>query len=132
MANIQYAKGKEAILKDGLDGRTLKFVLVDTELYTVNANTHQFLTDIPAGARVTTTPQLSGVTFTNGVLKFTNPTLPDVGGGVTGEALVMIDDTGDPATSPLFFYLDTAEGLPITEDSTADSIQLDPAGLYAL
>lgn len=132
MANGVYVTGKAAILQNGLAGRTLKLVLVDLGTYTVNLNTHQFLSDIASGARISITAALTGVTYTGGVLKATNPALPDAGGGATGEALVLFDDTGDPATSQLFFFFDTATGLPITEDSTADSIAFDASGIYAL
>lgn len=130
--NALYSKGKEHILRDGLSGDTLKVVLVDAGQYAPNLTTHQYLSDIPAGARVATTAALTGVTYTGGVLDASNPALPDVGGGATGELLVLFADTGDPATSPLLMLIDTAAGLPITEDSTEDSLQWDAAGLFAL
>jgi hypothetical protein len=130
--NTWYAKGAEKVLRDGLGASTLKFVLVDLGQYTPNFTTHQYLSDVPAGARITTTAQLAGVSYTVGVLKATNPTLPDVGGGVTGEALVLINDTGNPATSDLIALFDTAAGLPITEDSTADSIQFAAEGILSI
>ena len=69
MANALYDKGREAFLAGGINwsGDSIKAVLVDTGAYTVNLATHQFLSDIPAGARIATSANLGSKTVAAGV-----------------------------------------------------------------
>lgn len=134
MANAFYTLYKKACL-DGngpdLTSVDVKAVLVDTDDYTVNLATHEFLDDIPAGARVATTAALGSKTTTGAVFDAANVALPDTGGD-QAEALVLYVDTGTEGTSRLIAYIDTATGLPITPDSTEDEIQWDDQGIGAL
>jgi len=115
VANALYAKGRQAFLEGGVAWLTdnIKGVFVDTGAYTVNLATHQFLSDITAGARIATTPNLAGKTSTDGVADATDPVATAVT-GVTVEAFVLYKDTGVASTSPLICYIDTATGLPFT------------------
>ncbi|AKC41226.1 TPA_asm: hypothetical protein PROPHIMCPROF_73 [Mycobacterium phage McProf] len=115
MANALYDKGREAFATGGINwtGDTIKVVLVDTGAYTVNLATHQFLSDIPAGARIATSSALGSKTATAGVCDAADVTHPAVA-GASIEAAVIIKDTGSAATSPLIAYIDTATGLPVT------------------
>ena len=56
MANALYDKGRQGFLEGSIDWDTdtIKVVLIDTADYTVNLATHQYLSDIPAAARVAT------------------------------------------------------------------------------
>jgi hypothetical protein len=115
MANAKYPKFLEALLSQSpaidLDTDVIKLVLVDLGAYTYSA-AHQFLSDIPIGARVFTSGALSGKTVTNGVFDALDLTLTAVT-GVSVEALVLFKDTGVAATSPLIAYWDTGvSGLP--------------------
>ena len=132
MANLLYPKYKEACLNgDGdLASTDVKAVLVDTADYTYNA-AHEFLDDIPAGAREGTTGNLASKTITDGVFDAADIALPDDGGD-QAEALILYVDTGVEGTSRLIAYIDTATGLPITPDSTADTIQWHASGIFAL
>lgn len=112
--NGMYDYGRQGFLEADIDwmSDTIKSVLVDTGAYSVNLATHQYLSDIPIGARIATVT-LTGKTATAGVADATNLTFPTVS-GPTIEAMVLYKDTGSPATSRLILYVDTASGLPIT------------------
>lgn len=134
MANALYPKAKEQMLQGGINLSTgnIKCVIVDTGTYTYSA-AHEFLSDIPSGARLATTGNLASKTFTNGVFDAADPALTDPGGGATGEALVIYIDTGSAATSRLIAYFDTGvTGLPMTLDGTNDTVQFNASGIFAL
>lgn len=115
MANALYDKGREAFLTGGINwsGDSIKAVLVDTGAYTVNLATHQFLSDIAAGARVATSANLSSKTVAAGVADAADSLFTAVS-GPSVEAVVLYKDTGTAGTSALIAYIDTASGLPIT------------------
>ena len=119
MANALYDKGREKFLSaainwgTGTGGDTIKAVLVDIAAYTVDLATHEFLSSIPAGDRISTSSAFTGKTVTAGVADADNLTFAAVTGDPS-EALVIIKDTGSAATSPLIDYIDSATGLPVT------------------
>lgn len=118
MANALYDTGRNAFLLGDIDwvADTIKAVLVDAADYTVNLATHQFLSDIPAPARVATSAAFTGKTAAAGVADADDI----VFGAVTGdqaEALVIYRDSGSAATSQLIAYIDTATGLPVLPNS---------------
>jgi hypothetical protein len=115
MANALYGKAREKFLNGDIDwaAHDIKAVLVDTNDYVVSIDVDEFLDDITAGADEATSANLSGKTSTLGVADAADVTFPTVTGDPC-EALVLYRDTGDPATSPLIAYIDTATGLPVT------------------
>lgn len=115
MANSLYGKGREGFLGGDIDwdADTIKVVAVDTGLYTVSIDGHQFLNDVPAGARVAVSSALSAKTKTLGVANAANVVYSSVTGNSI-EAIVIYQDTGNEATSRLIAYIDTATGLPVT------------------
>ena len=126
MTNALYDLGRQAFLLGDIDwvADNIKCVLVDTNDYTHNIATNQFLSDIPGGARVATSANLTGKTATNGVADADDVSFP----GATGdpsEALVIYQDTGSAATSRLIAYIDTATGLPVTPNSGAINVVWD-------
>lgn len=118
MSNTWYDKGVEKFASalvnwgSGTGGDTIKGVLVDVADYTFS-QAHEFLSDVPSGARVSTTPAFTGKSLTAGILDADNVTFPLVVGDPS-EALIIFKDTGSAATSPLLLYIDTATGLPVT------------------
>lgn len=110
-----YDKGREKFLTGSISwtSDTIKLVLVDTDVYTVNLGTHEFLSDIPLGARIATSGAFTGKTATNGVADAEDVVLTSVT-GAESEALVIFKDTTDASTSPLIAFIDVATGLPIT------------------
>lgn len=134
MANIVYPKWKVARANaqtPDMDavGTNIKAVLVDTGAYSYNA-AHEFLSDIPSGARIATSPNLSGkaIDNTTGVLNADDFAFPTVS-GVQSEAIVFYVDTGDPATSRLWLYIDTATGLPVTPNGLDINVVLNASGI---
>lgn len=114
MANALYDKAREAFLSGDLDwdANTIKVILVDVADYTVATATHQFLSDVPAAARVATSAALASKTTTGGVADAADITFTAVSGDPC-EALVIFQDTGVELTSRLIAYIDTATGLPV-------------------
>lgn len=115
MANAMYDFGRQGFLEGSIDWDTddIKVVLVDGADYTVNLTTHEFLSDVPSGARVATSGNLASKTVTAGVADAADVTFSTVTGDAS-EILVIYKDTGSAATSRLIAYIDTATGLPVT------------------
>jgi len=90
----------------------VRLILIDVADDTANLTTHDFLDDVPAGARVATsgniTVSVSGATVDASDVTFTAVT------GDPSEALVGYKHTGVESTSRLIWYIDTATGLPVT------------------
>lgn len=128
-----YAKFKQALLEKqiSIPADTIKIVLVDAGQYTVNLATHEFLSDIAAGARVAISAALTGKTTTGGVFDCDNLSISGVS-GPSIEALVFFQDTGSAATSRLLSYHDGGLGLPLTVSGGAVNIQIHASGVFAL
>ena len=126
MANALYDKGREKFLRGELswDTHDIKTVLVDTAGYAVNLAAHEFLSSIDAGMRIATSANLGTKTTVAGVADAADVTFTAVT-GAQSEALVIYRDTGDPATSPLIAYIDTATGLPVTPNGGDITVQWD-------
>lgn len=117
MASGLYDKGREGFLDGSIDYDTdnIKFVLGDSGAYTVSLTTHQFLSDIAAGARIATSGNIASKTVTAGVADAADLTFTAVS-GVQSEFLAGYKDTGTAGTSRLIIYIDNASatGLPVT------------------
>lgn len=126
MTNALYDKARQKFLDGQISysADIIKLVLVDVADYTVDLANHEFLSDIPAGARVATSAALTGKTSTAGVANANNPTFT----GVTGdpaEAVLIYKDTGNAATSPLIAYIDNAGTLTVTPNGNDIPILID-------
>lgn len=126
MVNRLYDYARGQFLEGNIHWLTdnIKAVLVDTADYVANTATHQFLSDVPAVARISTSPNLGGKTAVAGVADADDITFPNVTGDPS-EALVLIKDTGDPTTSVLIAYVDSATGLPVIPNSGPIAVQWD-------
>lgn len=115
MTAALYDYGREGFLAGDISWRddNIKVVLVDVNDYTVDLAAHQFLSDVPAAARVATSANLSGKTVTDGVADANDVTLTTVSGDIS-EALVVYADSGTAATSRLILFSDEGVNLPIT------------------
>lgn len=133
MANTYYTKAKDALWKAQIayDTDNIKAVLVDTADYTLNVATHEFLSDIPAIARVATSANLTGKTISGGVIDAADVVLSTVAGD-EAEAVVVYQDTGVESTSRLIAYVDTATGLPVTPNITDITIRWNASGIASL
>jgi hypothetical protein len=126
MANALYGKGREAFLNADIDWLVdnIKAVLVDLADYTLAIDTHQFLSDIPAGARVATSGNLGSKTSTLGVADAADAVFTAATGDVS-EAIVIYQDTGTAGTSRLICYIDVATNLPVTPNGGDINIAWD-------
>jgi hypothetical protein len=121
MSNKLYDKGREAFGNANIDwvDDDIICILVDTDDYSVDLATHQYLSSISAGARVAggtlgTKVSLANKTNVAGVMDADDITFPSVSGDES-EALVLCKrDTGTFENSLLIAYIDTAAGLSIT------------------
>jgi hypothetical protein len=115
MANAMYTKGLQSFLEGGIAWLTdnIKAVLVDSAAYTPAVTTHQFLSDIPSGARIATSANLTGKTSTGGVAGANNAVFT-AASGAQSEYVVLYKDTGTATTSNLIYFMDTMTGLPVT------------------
>ena len=113
--NQLYSKALEGFLDGSIDwdDNVIKAALIDLDDYTPDLANNQFLADIPAAARVALSDPLGNKTKANGVADADDITFPAVTGDVC-EAVVVFQDTGDPATSRLIAFFDTGAGLPVT------------------
>lgn len=127
MTSALYSKAKTSFLTGAINmtADTIKVVAIDLADYTPNLTTHDFLDDVPSGARVGTATSLANKTVTgDGVFDADDVTLS----GVTGdqfEALLMFKDTGTEATSPLIAIWDSATGLPFTPSGSDIIVNFD-------
>jgi hypothetical protein len=119
LARKAFLDGSIAMLTDNI-----KAVLVDSADYTLDLANHDFLDDIPAGARVATSGNLANKTTTAGVFDADDITITGVSGDQF-EYIILYKDTGTASTSPLIACIDTATGLPCTPNSGDITIQWD-------
>lgn len=98
--------------------------LVDTNLYAFDV-THQYLSDIPVGARIASGLLTGKVIDTNGAWDADPLVIPTVNGNPFG-AIVYIKDTGTPATSPLLVFLNSYANLPVTPNGSDVTITHPP------
>ncbi|THJ36164.1 hypothetical protein E8K88_02550 [Lampropedia aestuarii] len=115
MANTLLSKARQRFLEGNFNwlSDVIKVVLVDTGSYVINVDTHEYISDVPPAARVTTPVTLTSKTTTNGAADAADCTFVGVS-GPSIEAIVIYKDSGTESTSPLIAYIDTATGLPIT------------------
>lgn len=128
MSNAIYPKYKEALIGGdsdiALDSGNIKVALVDLADYTYSA-AHNFLDDVPAGARVAVSGNLASKTITDGIFDAADVVLSAVTGD-QAEALIIFIDTGVEATSRLVAFIDTGvTGLPVTPNGGDITITWD-------
>jgi hypothetical protein len=125
MANGLYDAARESVLNADIDWSVddIRAILVDTGTYTVNLTTHNFLDDIPAGARIAVSAALGSKTSAAGVADAADVTFSAVS-GATVEAVVLYKHTGVESTSNLIAYMDTGmTGLPVTPNGGDITVQ---------
>ena len=135
MANVIYPKYKEALITGSsnisLSSGNVKAVLVDLADYTYSS-AHDFLADVPAGARVSTSGNLASKTVTNGTFDAADFAFTAVTGDES-EALILYIDTGVEGTSRLVAYFDTGvTGLPVTPNGGDVNITVNGSGFFSL
>lgn len=135
MANLWYPKFKEALL-DGstntdLNDGDVRAILIDSADYTYSA-AHDFLDDVPAGARVKVSTALQNTTVTSGLFDADDITLSAVTGDVS-EAVIIYVHTGTESTSRLVLYIDSGvTGLPATPSGGDIALAWNASGIAQL
>lgn len=139
MANVLFRKYVHALLTDkancpDLTTDDIRVVIVDTAVDTPNTaiGGDGFLSDISAGSRLAVTGNLAGKAVVDAVFDANDVSVPDAGGGATGEVAVIYFHTGVESTSRLLARIDTAAGLPITLDGVADLLRWHASGIFGL
>lgn len=116
-----FAAYKESLLDSTAPNLTavdLQLVAVDGADYTLDLATHNFLDDVPSGARVATSGNLANKTITGGTFDADN--LAPAFTAVTGdpfEMILLFHATGSDATARLLAAWDAGTGLPATPNS---------------
>ena len=116
MANAIYGLSREKFIQGTIDlsSDDIRVILVDLADYTLAIDTHEFLDDVPAGARVAVSATLTTPTTTLGVFDADDVTFSSVTGDES-EALIIYQHTGTEGTSELIAFIDTGvTGLPVT------------------
>jgi len=134
MANAVYPIAKKALLDADIDLSvdTIKIVLL-TSSYTYSA-AHDFLNDITAGYRVSTSAALSSKTTTGGAFDAADVTFT----ALTGSAVtrwVLFKDTGTESTSNLIAYFDTVSGggaLSYTPNGSDFTLAFGASGIFTI
>ncbi len=132
--NGRYTKGREKFLNGEIAWGTdeIKAVFV-TSSYTPNFATHEFLSDVPAPARVATSDALDAKTSTDGWANAEQVVWQGFT-GATCAAMVIIKWTGLISTSPLLAYIDSGiVNLPLDPPGVKVTLIPDPdTGLFRL
>jgi len=134
MANAIYGKGRQAFGNADIDwlDDNICVQLVDTAAYTVLIDSHEFLSDIPSGARIGAPVSLSSKTNALGVMDAANLSVTGLTAAPSIEALVIFKNTGSPATSRLIEYIDTATGLPVASGAPQVDVTWAAEGIFKL
>lgn len=90
----------------------VRAILVDNGAYTVDLALHDFLDDVPVGARVGSAVALGGKTNVAGVMDANDISFTGLSSAPSIEALILYVHTGVDATARLIAYIDSATGLP--------------------
>lgn len=136
MADKLYPKFKAQTLIGSIDLRAIpiKALLLDNTGDYVYSDAHEFLSDVPAGARVKTSNLLTGktVNLTTAAFDSDDPTAE----AVTGEdiaRLVLYWETGVAGTSRLIFFKDTGiTTVPFTPDGSDVRLVVGAGGWFVL
>jgi hypothetical protein len=126
MSNSLYTKAKQGLISGNIDLDTddIRAVLVDGADYTPNLASHEFLSSIPAGARVAVSGALQNKTVTDGVFDADDIVIAAVSGDQF-EYIVLYKHTGSDATARLIYLIDTATGLPCTPNGSDITLSWD-------
>lgn len=126
MSNSLYGKGRDKFANGDIDWTVdnIRVYLIDISDYSFLIDADEFLSDIPAAAKVAFA-SLAGKSSALGVCDANDAIFSSVTGD-TCEALVIVKWTGNEATSALIAYLDTAvSGLPVTPNGGDITITWD-------
>jgi hypothetical protein len=135
MANTKYTDFKRSLLNKEQDLNTddIRVLLIDGADYTPDLGAHDFLDDIPGGARVAVSSALGSPTIAAGVFDTADVTLNTV----TGDPCEYLGQYnhgmgGSDAARGLIALYDTMTGLPITPNGANINITVHASGWWTL
>lgn len=139
MANALYDNYRNLLFGNGthtlpdLDTDTIKVHLLDAADHTTSLSADVDEADITAAGEVATATLTAKTVGSVGVGVFDadNTTFTSVSGD-QAEELVLWQDTGTPATSPLIANFDTATGLPVTPSGGDITIAWNASGIIQI
>lgn len=136
MANKIYPKTKAQLMIGAIDLRAvaMKAILLDGTTDYVYSDGHEFLSDVPAGARVKKTGLLSGktVNLTTGAFDSDDPTAEAVTGENIARVILYIEGASD-AVSRLVMFQDTGvTTVPFTPDGSDIRLIVGAGGWFVL
>lgn len=120
MASTLYDKGRQGFLEGAIAWLTdtIASQLIDMAAYTPDLVNHQFLSDIPSGARIGSAVTLTSKSSLAGVADAADVSHAGLISAPSIEAVVIFQNTGNPSTSRLIALIDTATGLPVAAGAT--------------
>lgn len=126
MASGMYDFGVSQRMRGNIDlvNDTIAVVFVSSA-YTPALSSHQYQNDIPDAAQIGEV-DLEGNAIVGTTFFANSATLPEPTSGLENNAVVIIKNTGDSATSQLIAYCEvtpvTTDGTPLTVDWPVDGI----------
>jgi hypothetical protein len=132
MSNQLYPTFKEALLNKEHDLNTdgIKATLIDSADYTYAGTHDNYGTDVPSGAKVAASANLTSPTIVNGVFDTANFTWSSVTGDQS-EAIILWNDTH--ASDGLVSFMDTGmSGMPVTPNTGDINVTVNASGWFAL
>lgn len=110
----------------------VKMMLIDTGAYTYD-DSHEFLSDVPGGARLSTSGLLGSKSVGDDASMQSANTRFEGVTSVSAEGLLWFVDTGSPSSSRLIAFQDAdVTGLPVTPAGASYNVIMDSAGWFVL
>lgn len=137
MATKMYVNALLAMMKGDIDLDTadVRCIAIDAADYTFD-QLHDFLDDVPAPARVSTSAALTGqvcsISGTEARFDANDPVLTGVTGDQFEAVIFYIHDGGADSARRLLCYVDSGTGLPFTPSGGNCTVVLDATGIFAL
>lgn len=129
MASGMYSFGVSQLMRGNIDlvNDTIAVVAVSSA-YTPALSSHQYQNDIPDAAQIGEV-DIEGNAIVGTAFFANSATIEEPTSGLENNAVVIIKNTGDSATSQLIAYL---EVVPVTTDGTPLTVDWDVDGIIEL
>lgn len=115
MANILFSKHRQRLQSAGFNWSTasIKLAFVSAA-YVPNADTNEFLSDLPSGSILARSGVLTGKSVTDGYAAGLTPQFLLYRNDTPVTGIILFEDTGVDATSKLICYSSDGPALPFT------------------
>ena len=135
MANVLYPKFKQGLQnkEHNLSADIIKATLGDQGAYTYAGTHSSYATDVPSGAKIAVSAQLTAPTITDGVFDTADFSWTAVSGAVSELIILWNDTTTTPTADALMAHYDTGmTGMPVTPNGGNINVTVHASGWYAL